>query len=263
MGRLRAKVHAVLLVLLAGMATALGHGQAGPAGLNEVQLFRQPKAVPDFTVKAIDGQLIRLGDLRGKVVLINFWATWCPPCRAEIPDLIQLQRKYKDRLVVLGVSEDDDGPEVVKRFATEHKINYPIVMSTPEISRAFPGVSSLPTTFLLDRQGLVVQRHLGLLAPRLTDLEVRVVAGLATGVTVKRVDPERPVGLPATALVKTVPGIDLSVLPANKRAQALQRMNAESCTCGCNLTVAKCRIDDPTCPISLPLARKIVADLKP
>jgi len=92
---------------------------------------------------------------------------------------------------------------------------------------------------------------------------VRVIAGLATDVRVERVDPEQAIGLPATAHVKTVPGVDLSNLPAEKRALALQRMNAEPCTCGCNLTVAKCRIDDPSCSVSLPLARKIVADLKP
>jgi len=115
----------------------------------------------------------------------------------------------------------------------------------------------------VDQQGQVVQRHLGILDAIQTELEVRVIAGLATDVRVERVDPEQAIGLPATAHVKTVPGVDLSNLPAEKRALALQRMNAEPCTCGCNLTVAKCRIDDPSCSVSLPLARKIVADLKP
>src|SRR5438105_12850284 len=75
----------------------------------------------------LDGRQISTSDWRGKVVLINFWATWCPPCRAEIPDLIALQEKYRDQLQIIGVSEDEAGPEVVKRFVAEHRMNYPVV----------------------------------------------------------------------------------------------------------------------------------------
>ena len=227
----------------------------------QVRLFKNPLAAADFSVTAIDGQTIRLSALRGKVVLVNFWATWCPPCRAEIPDLIKLQTKYKDRLVIIGVSEDENGLALVKRFVAEHRINYPIVMSTPALAKVFPGVSSLPTTFVLDGEGRIVQRHLGLLDAKRTELEVTAIAGLNTSVSIVRVEPDKPVGLPSTAHVMSVPGIELAKLTPEKRAETLRRLNTEGCTCGCNLTVAKCRIEDPSCSVSLPIARRIAAEV--
>ncbi len=231
------------------------------AGSAQVRLFKDPVAAADFSITTIDGRSIRLSELRGKVVLMNYWATWCPPCRAEIPDLIKLQAKYKDRLVIIGVSEDEGGLAQVKRFVTEHHVNYPIVMSTPALAKVFPGVTSLPTTFVLDREGRVVQRHIGMLDAKRTELEVTAVAGLNTSVTIERVEPDKPVGLPSTAHVMSVPGIDLGKLSPEKRAETLRRLNTEGCTCGCNLTVAKCRIEDPACGISLPLARRILAEV--
>src|SRR4029079_10972301 len=99
-----------------------------------VELLKDPAPVSDFTVTGLDGRSISLADLRGKVVLVNFWATWCPPCRAEIPDLIKLQNKYRDKLVVLGISEDEIPVDEVKAFAREQKINYPVAMTKPELS---------------------------------------------------------------------------------------------------------------------------------
>lgn len=231
---------------------------AAPA---QVRLYKDPVAAGEFAVTAIDGRAIRLSALRGKVVLVNYWATWCPPCRAEIPDLIRLQTKYQDQLVIIGVSEDEGGLDQVKRFATANRINYPIVMSTPALAKVFPGVSSLPTTFVLDREGRIVQRHLGLLDAKRTELEVTAIAGLNAAVTIERVEPDKPVGLPSTAHVLSVPGIDLAKLTPAQRAEALRRLNTEGCTCGCNLTVAKCRIEDPACGISLPIARRIAAEV--
>src|SRR5262249_8865195 len=112
-----------------------------------VRFFREPKAVPALDVTTIDGKAVSVESLRGKVVLINFWATSCPPCRAEIPDLIALQKKYADKLTILGLSEDEGGPAEVRKFADEFKMNYPIAMVTPGIEKMFPGVTGLPTTF--------------------------------------------------------------------------------------------------------------------
>jgi len=247
---------------VARAAIALIGVLAWPAlGSAQVRLFKDPIAAADFSVTTIDGRSIRLSAMRGKVVLVNYWATWCPPCRAEVPDLIRLQAKYQDRLVVIGVSEDEGGLELVKRFTRDHGINYPIVMSSPALAKVFPGVTSLPTTFVLDREGRVVQRHIGLLDAKRTELEVTAIAGLNTSVTIERVEPDKPVGLPSTAHVMSVPGVDLSKLSPEKRAETLRRLNTEGCTCGCNLTVAKCRIEDPACGISLPIARRIAAEV--
>src|SRR5260221_3146878 len=110
-------------------------------------MLREPITTPAFTVTALDGRSITSSEWRGKVVLINFWATWCPPCRAEIPDLVALQDKYRDRLQIIGVSQDEAPPDVVRRFVAEHKINYPVIMASAEIEKLFPGVSALPTSF--------------------------------------------------------------------------------------------------------------------
>ena len=223
-----------------------------------VRLLKDPTNVREFAVTDISGKTISSAELRGKVVLVNFWATWCGPCRVEIPDLIALQKKYADNLVVLGISEDEGDIPLVKKFAAEHNINYPLVMATPEIRKLFPEVMALPTTFVLDRDGKLVQKTVGLLNAKETEAGTRVLAGLKTNAEVVRVDPDKAIGVDNVANVKDIPGVDLAAVPADKRTEMLLAMNAEACNCGCGLTVAKCRIDDPTCTVSLPIAKTIV-----
>lgn len=260
----------LLVALVAGlggivrqMRQADGHDPAADdAGAQiTVRFFRDPKPAPSFTVTTIDGRTISMESLRGKVVLLNFWATWCPPCRAEIPDLVALQDKYADTLVILGLSEDEGSPDEVRRFAEQFKINYPIAMVTPDIGKLFPGVNGLPTTFVVDPQGRMVQKHVGLLNAALTELETRSLAGLAMNAKLEYVEEDKPVGLENAAQAKEIPGVDLAKLSVEKRVEALQKLNADPCTCGCGLTVARCRVDDPHCSVSLPAAQKIVAEL--
>ena len=234
---------------------------AVPAEPLTLRFFRDPKVVPAFTVAALDGRAISANSLKGKVTLVNFWATWCPPCRAEIPDLIALQNKYSDRLQILGISEDEGSPDAVRKFVADFKINYPVAMATPELEKLFTGVTGLPTTFLIDPDGRIVQKHVGLLNASFTEQETRFLAGLSVNAKVELVDPDKPVGLENAAQAKNIPGIELASLTADRRGQALQKLNADPCTCGCGLTVAKCRVDDPECSVSLPLARTIVAQI--
>jgi thiol-disulfide isomerase/thioredoxin len=223
-----------------------------------VQLLKDPVKVGAFTVKDLDGKEITSDALRGKVVLVNFWATWCPPCRAEIPDLVRLQEKYKDHLVVLGISEDEAPVETVRAFVAEHKVNYFIAMTTPELSKVFRGIAALPTTFVIDREGMVVQRHVGQLNAAQTELETQVLAGLNTTATIERVaDPARR-RLENAAQATEIPGVDLTTMTPAQRTNAIKALNAEDCTCGCSLTLAECRINDPDCDVSLPLARTLV-----
>src|SRR5260370_11572625 len=144
-----------------------------------LRFFRSPAAVPAFTARDLDGREVSTGSWRGKVIIINFWATWCGPCRAEIPDLVTLQEKYRDRLQVIGISEDEASPDVVRRFAAEHHVNYPVIMTTPAIGKLFPGIGALPTSFILDRESRVVQKHVGMLRAATTEQETRSLAGLA------------------------------------------------------------------------------------
>ncbi|HEX5473622.1 MAG TPA: TlpA disulfide reductase family protein [Vicinamibacterales bacterium] len=226
-----------------------------------VRLFKDPAAVPAFRADTVDGRHLSSADFHGKVVLVNFWATWCPPCREEIPELIALQDEYRDHLQIIGVSQDDLPAAQVAQFAKAHGMNYPVVMTTPALERLFPGVDALPTTFVLDRDSRLAQKHVGMLDGNLTQLETRVLAGLPTNAVVERVEDDEKVRLTNAAQANKIPGIDLAPLAPAARTAALQKLNAEHCTCGCNLTVAQCRLDDPTCPISLPLAQKIVKAL--
>ena len=246
-----------------GQATGAEAAADAAAGGERVALrfFRNPAPAPAFTVRDLDGRELSSASLRGKVVILNFWATWCPPCRAEIPDLVALQEKYRDHLVVIGVSEDEAGPEIVRQFAAQHKINYPIVMMTPELEKMFPGISALPTSFILDRDSRIVQKHVGMLTARTTEYETRSLAGLPVNASIEEVDQTQGLKLDNNAQLMNIPGIDLAPLAAGQRAEALQKLNAAPCTCGCDLTVAKCRVDDPACGVSLPLAREIVKQI--
>jgi thiol-disulfide isomerase/thioredoxin len=211
-----------------------------------LEFYRDPAPIAAFAVKDLDGHPISTGALKGKVTIVNYWATWCPPCRAEIPDLIALQAKYGDDLQIVGVSEDDLTPAEVKRFTVEHHFNYPVVMSTPELSKIFMGVAALPTSFILDREGRLVQRHVGMLAPLYTEAETRHLAGLPVNATVTEIDPAEGTKLDLTAAnaqVLEIPGVDLSGLSPDQRGAALEKLNSVSCTCGCELSVAKCRVD--------------------
>lgn len=249
---------ALPLAAMAALVSGCAEKGAAPAGdAPVVRLLEETIELPPFTMTDIDGRTYTSENLRGKVVLVNFWATWCPPCRAEIPDLIALQDTYRDTLVVIGVSEDEAPVEEVRKFAAAQKMNYPIVMGTPELSKIFTGVSALPTTFVLDREGRVQQRHVGLLNPQETELETQVLAGLRSDVTIERVEDAKKALLANAAQAKEIPGVDLGNLSPELRTAALKALNEETCTCGCGLTLAACRINDPECGVSLPLARTL------
>jgi thiol-disulfide isomerase/thioredoxin len=236
-------------------ATSPEPDRSGPATL---RFYKNPIAIPVFTARDLDGREVSNTSLHGKVLIVNFWATWCPPCRAEIPDLIALQEKYRDQVQIIGISEDEAPVETVKRFVADHKMNYPVVMLTPDLEKMFPGISALPTSFIVNRDGRIVQKHVGMLTAHVTEQEVRSLAGLAVNAAVELVDQTQGLKLDNGAQAMAIPGIDLAKLSPAKRGEALQKLNAAPCTCGCDLTVAKCRVDDPTCGVSLPIARDLV-----
>ena len=241
-----------------GDAKAAAATATEPAETATLALLKEPMDVPGFTVTDLEGKTVSFADLRGKVVLVNFWATWCPPCRAEIPDLVALQEKYRDKLVVLGISEDEDAtPAQVKAFGVEQKMNYPIIMKTPELGKIFKGVSALPTTFVIDPEGKIRQRHVGMLHAQTTELETQYLSGTLKNVKVDLVEDETKALLANAAQAKEIPGVDLTKMTPAQRTEAIKAMNSENCTCGCELTIAACRINDPSCSISLPLAQKL------
>lgn len=120
------------------------------------------KAKPFELKRANDGKSVRLADFAGKVVVLDFWATWCPPCRAEIPDFIALQKQYKSQgLEIVGVSVDQQGAPVVNNFAKEHGINYTSLLADDKVVSAYGGIRGIPTTFVIDREGNIVKKYVG------------------------------------------------------------------------------------------------------
>jgi thiol-disulfide isomerase/thioredoxin len=228
----------------------------------KISFIKDPIAIPELTMKTLDGRTITNKDLRGKVTLVNFWATWCPPCREEIPDLIKLQERYKEHLVIVGVSSDEGPTDVVARFAADHRMNYPIVMETPQLTKAFPGIYALPTTFIVDSELKMVKKHVGRLNPGIVELETRVLAKLPVDAEVERIVDNTEAVLAGNAQATDVPGLNLEALTPSQRTSALKRLNEEKCTCGCGFTLAQCRINDSSCSVSLPIAEKIVAEIR-
>jgi peroxiredoxin len=121
------------------------------------------KPAPDFTLKDENGASVRLSDYKGKVVLLNFWATWCGPCQIEIPWFEQFEQQYKSQgFAVLGVSMDDEGWPAVKPFIAAHKVNYRILLGNDSVGELYGGLDALPTSFLVDREGRLAYTHVGL-----------------------------------------------------------------------------------------------------
>ena len=117
---------------------------------------------PNFTLNDLNGKPHTLSSTKGKVVILDFWATWCPPCREEIPHFISLYGKYRRKgLEVIGISLDRGGTEPVRRFVDTNGINYPILMGDQKVTRDYGGIRSIPTTFIIDRQGRITEKFVG------------------------------------------------------------------------------------------------------
>jgi thiol-disulfide isomerase/thioredoxin len=228
---------------------------------NVIRFVRNPEAAPEFKLDGLDGKSLTLAASRGKVVLLNFWATWCGPCQAEIPDLIALQQKYKDQLQIIGLVVDEDDASMVKNVVAETLINYPVAMASKEVRTQYGGIAALPTSFVLDPQGRIVQKHQGLRDPALYETEIRALVGLPINARVETFEDTGQIFLAHADRASELPGVDFSGLTPQQRQIALRRFNAEGCTCGCKFTLAQCRIYDPDCATSKSRTAKIVADV--
>jgi peroxiredoxin len=153
---LRAAVFVLVLI-------ALPHSASG-----------QDVRAPSLTLKSIEGRTVRLSDYKGKVVLINFWATWCPPCGAEMPDLVKLQREYgKDGLQIIGVTYQPEQLAHVRKFTRRLKVNYPIVLGTPETKAGFSPDETLPLTVIIDREGTIRGAIAGIILPEEFNVQIK------------------------------------------------------------------------------------------
>ena len=224
-----------------------------------IRFVRNPDPSPDLKAKDLNGKELSLEAYKGKVVLLNFWATWCGPCRAEIPSLIRIQEAYKDRLQIIGMDVDDDEGQL-RAFVKDQGINYPVAMTSVAVRFAYGGIAALPTVFVITQDSKVVQKHVGLFNPALYEIEVRALLDMPVPARVETFEDTGEVFLKHADRATMLPGVDTSKLMPEQRMAALHKLNAETCDCGCKYTLAQCRIYDPVCNISKERAAAIVKE---
>ena len=168
----------LILVLVIFTAAMYGCNDSNPKSeitksnlLSAVKSDKGNDAAPDFTLYTLDGEEVRLSDYLGKVVILDFWATWCPPCRKGIPDLISIQNEYKNELVVIGISLDQPATQdQLVPFIESYGINYPVVLGNIEVSTAYGNIQAIPTSFIIDQEGNIINKYIGLV-PKSTLVE--------------------------------------------------------------------------------------------
>jgi thiol-disulfide isomerase/thioredoxin len=245
------------------VASGAAEPGAAPAdGVETIRFVKNPGPVPNFTVKDLDGNTITPADWRGKVVVINFWATWCGPCKEEIPDLVMLQNKYQGKLQMIGMlSSDDSSADAVRKFIKETGMNYPVAVASQELESKFGGIMGLPTSFVVDTDGRIVQKHIGLRNPALYDAEIRALLQMPVQAKIETFEDQGQVLLSNAKNATELPGVDFSKLSAEQKKAALRQLNEQGCTCGCGLTLAQCRINDTSCAMSQKMAQEVVAKI--
>ena len=262
-----------LAFLLAAASFLAGCGRTqtthadGTAGNQEgqdaepIRFVKNPDAAPGFRLNDLDGKPLSLDEAKGKIVLLNFWATWCGPCRAEVPDLVDLQKRYADKLEIIALVTEEDDADQVRRFVLRSGINYRVAIASDDIVEAYGGIAALPTSFVIDARGRVVQKHVGLNDPTLYERELKAMLGMPVGAKVEYFEDNGQVFLKNAERATELPGVDFSKLSAPQKTAALRQLNAKSCDCGCHLTLAQCRINDSACRVSLALAGRLLQQI--
>ena len=218
---------------------------------------------PQFSLTDIQGKPLKLSDFKGKVVGLDFWATWCGPCRIEIPGFIELQKRYLSQgFTMIGISMDDS-PEPVVDFYKQMQMNYPVAVGNDRLGELYGGMPGLPTTFLIGRDGRIYAKHVGATDPAVFEAEIKELLSAGPGSEVKdfrqtgMVFKDDKIQLGNPALIDSeVPGVDLSKLTAEQKEAFKKKLQSQRCTCGCNFDLLKCRQVDRRCAISLKLAQE-------
>jgi len=256
-------IGAVLAVTLVSGLYLVNRYWIAPALRTQAMSDGDHPEAPAISLTDIEGKKLDLADYKGKVVVLDFWATWCGPCRIEIPGLVEMQNKYAHQgFSVIGISLDDE-PQPVVQFYKEFKMNYPVAVGNQRVGELYGGIFGLPTTFVIGRDGRIYAKHIGaedvsviedevqqLLAmsptAEKTDFKLRMTAGASTKIEL---------GDPA-AIDSEIPGLNLTKLTAPQKEALKKQLGEQRCPCGCNLPVLKCRQVDRACRVSLKMAQE-------
>lgn len=225
---------------------------------------KNPEA-PAFTVTDINGQKLSLDDYRGKVVLLNFWATWCGPCREEIPSFVQLQQKYGPQgFQIIGISMDDS-PTPVGPFYKQFHMNYPVAMGNAKLGALYGGIYGLPTNFLIGRDGRIYDDVPGEVDKTRWEQEIETLLAESPNQEAANF---KPAGESAQVSVETpaeanspIPGVDVTKLNKTELARYKDALTKATCTCGCKMNVLQCRMEDSLCATSHDMAKAELAKL--
>jgi thiol-disulfide isomerase/thioredoxin len=221
---------------------------------------------PAFSLTDITGKPLKLADLQGKVVVLDFWASWCGPCQIEIPGFIELQKRYATQgFTMIGISLDDS-PEPVVDFYKEYHMNYPVAVGDDRLAELYGGTVGLPTTFLIGRDGRIYAKHVGATDISVFETEIKELlaanpADEAQGFQqAGRVFEEDKVELGDAKAIDAVnnsevPGVDITKLTADQKEAYKKTLEGQKCPCGCTLTVLKCRQVDHRCGTSRKMAQ--------
>jgi thiol-disulfide isomerase/thioredoxin len=188
MRRFQAISLSALLVLSLGAGACRAQEKAAPVPAAPKTFVDTSTLKPagDFKLLDLNGKPKTLADYKGKVVIVDFWATWCGPCKASIPHLIELQETYKEQgLEVVGISLDTTGPKAVGAFAAGQKINYTVLMGNDDVAAAYGGIKGIPVAFVLTQDGKVFRRYVGYRDKKVYDSDVRALLGLGPAGTAK------------------------------------------------------------------------------
>jgi thiol-disulfide isomerase/thioredoxin len=153
----------VVVAFVVALGLYMGYHEARRAPAASAPRLTQSSVAPDFSLESLDGKTMHLSDLRGKAVLLNFWATWCGPCKIEMPWFVDFQSEYGSQgLQIVGIAMDDASKEDIAKFAKDMGVNYPILIGKEAVGDEYGGVPALPETFLITRDGRIVDKIVGL-----------------------------------------------------------------------------------------------------
>jgi thiol-disulfide isomerase/thioredoxin len=159
----RSPLTLIVVAFVVALMLYIGYHHARRSGQSFAPNLKTASLAPDFTLQSLDGKNVSLSDLRGKAVLLNFWATWCGPCKIEMPWFVELQNQYASQgLQIVGVAMDDASKEDISKFAKDMGVNYPILIGKESVGDEYGGVPALPESFLIGRDGKIVDKILGL-----------------------------------------------------------------------------------------------------